>query len=252
MRFFSPSIAESTSALLASSLERSRSYSPDILLIASASSSIFCVAFVCTMSPSAARTVVVRLMTFWSCCEPSNSTTTSPFFTGRPDSAQVDDAQTGDLRRFQDDRAGALDIAACAHADDEFATPHASHGNFHFRGSGVAVGRDGAAAAQGERDRPGDDLDSPRVRFTQPLAGSLILRWHFRFLWLNCRLHGTLKRHYVAFLNSGADGDHGETRQADLHLFLDPAFGALHEDVTSRSPPQRPPNAEPSWYCVPR
>ena len=94
---------------------------------------------------------------------------------------QVDDAQTGDLRRFQDDRTGALDIAACAHADDEFSTPHASHGNFDFRGSGVAVGRDGAAAAQGERDRPGDDLDSPRVRFTQPLAGSLILRWHCSF-----------------------------------------------------------------------
>src|SRR5665811_57839 len=80
-------MAESTSALLASSLERSKSYSPDILFMASASLSIFCVALVCVISPSAARTVMVRLMTFWSCCEPSNSTTMSPFFTGRPESA---------------------------------------------------------------------------------------------------------------------------------------------------------------------
>src|ERR1019366_3770075 len=77
-------MADRTSALLASSLERSRSYSPDILLMASASLSMVCVALACTISPSAARTLVVRLMTFWSCCEPSNSTTTSPFFTGRP------------------------------------------------------------------------------------------------------------------------------------------------------------------------
>src|ERR1044071_505007 len=84
MRFFSPSICDSTSALLASSLERSRSYSDDILVMASCSSSIFCVASVWTMSPSAARTLVVREMTFCSCCTPSNSTTTSPFLIGRP------------------------------------------------------------------------------------------------------------------------------------------------------------------------
>src|SRR5664279_4336277 len=44
-------------------------------------------------------------------------------------------------------------------------------------------------------------------------------------------LHGTLERDYVPFLKSGADRDHGETGQAELHLLLDPAFGTLHEYV---------------------
>src|ERR1017187_9967659 len=44
-------------------------------------------------------------------------------------------------------------------------------------------------------------------------------------------LHGTLQRDYVPFLQSGADRDHGVTGQAQLHFFLDPAFGTLHEYV---------------------
>ena len=66
---------------------------------------------------------------------------------------QVDDTQTGHLRRLQDDRTGALDVAARAHADDEFPAPYAGHRHFHFRGPRVAVRRDGSAAAQ-RQSRP--------------------------------------------------------------------------------------------------
>src|ERR1039458_5882741 len=53
----------------------------------------------------------------------------------------------------------------------------------------------------------------------------------FLFPVVNARLHGTLQRDYVPFLKSGADRDHSETGQAKLHLFLDPAFGTLHEYI---------------------
>ena len=95
---------------------------------------------------------------------------------------QAHDPQSRHLRRFQDHGTGTLDVAAGAHADDELPATHAGHGYFDFRGPGVSVRRDNAAAAQRQTHHPGDDLHSARVRFAQPLAGSLILRCHFCFL----------------------------------------------------------------------
>src|SRR5882762_7935971 len=89
MRFFAPSISDTISALLASSLARSTLYWASIRFMASASLSMVWEALVWTISLSAVRTVVVRSSRFCSCWAASNSTTTSPFLTARPDSASL-------------------------------------------------------------------------------------------------------------------------------------------------------------------
>ena len=142
MRLFAPSISETTSALLASSLARSRLYSAVIRFMPSCSSTMRCDALVWTISLSTVRTVVLRSSRCCSCCAASNSTTTSPFLIGRAGFGDPYDARIGNLRRGQDHGIDAADLAARLHRNDELGPAHLGNGNFDCgRFSAVTIGR---------------------------------------------------------------------------------------------------------------
>src|SRR5262249_15159835 len=90
---------------------------------------------------------------------------------------QPDDTRRRHLGSGQNHGTGALDFAACTHADHKIATPHAGHRDFNFRRSGIAPGSEPTTGACQTYRNPNDNPAFAGAATTaQPLFWFEILR----------------------------------------------------------------------------